>query len=184
VRGLWVGIDFVVAACRGVVRALIDLGDRGDEADEDAKSFARGAVVDNGSARRVLWEIVVRTEAAVGRLYPRRKLSYPHERIVLARRGSGTKARLVLASDGVSFKRPAIEGVDVRYGVEWEDGTIEPMPWTWADWSHRGEFLAATKDGRLVAMKVGAGELEQIVQHDLSAVRPRKTVSPDWAREW
>ena len=76
----------------------------------------------------------------------------------------------------------AADGLNVRYSLE-SDGGLELLDdLQWADWSHEGHLLVATRSGR-IQIRNGDG-LQILFDVDLSNLEPTPTPAPAWAQRW
>jgi hypothetical protein len=78
----------------------------------------------------------------------------------------------------------SVDGMKVRYTLESERGVEHLDELQWADWSHEGKLLTATRSGRLQVSSPGASGLEILFEEDLSVLEPSPTPPPDWAGRW
>lgn len=70
------------------------------------------------------------------------------------------------------------------YALDLPTGERIEMPGVaWADWDHSGRILAATTDGRLLALDP-MHRLAEVETHDLTDFAPDPSPAPDWARDW
>jgi hypothetical protein len=78
----------------------------------------------------------------------------------------------------------AVDGMKVCYSLESERGVETLDEVQWADWSHEGKLLAATRSGRLRVSSPGESGLEILFEEDLSVLEPSPIPAPDWAGRW
>ncbi|WP_327588103.1 hypothetical protein OHA25_14640 [Nonomuraea sp. NBC_00507] len=71
------------------------------------------------------------------------------EAVLIGRVQPGGDRALVLAHTGTDFQRHGIEGVQVDYLREEDDGSLTPLPEAaaWADWDSKGRLLMAARAG-------------------------------------
>lgn len=98
-------------------------------------------------------------------------------------RGSGT---LALVSPGCEFSRPGTEGVVVEYlfSPAGGGGPMRLPDVAWADWSHDGRLLLATRTGSLEIYEARTSTPRRIWCQDLDALTPSPSPAPDWASRW
>jgi len=83
----------------------------------------------------------------------------------------------------------AVDGMIVRYALEFRDDIQLLDDLQWADWDREGRLLAATRDGRLQIRRLRVRRLrgarsEILFEQDLSRLEPNPVPPPDWARRW
>lgn len=78
----------------------------------------------------------------------------------------------------------AVDGLRVRYWLEW-GGEIRRLDHLqWADWDREGHLLVATRRGRLQILKLDGDRSEVLFEEDLSLSEPKPTAAPAWAHRW
>lgn len=78
----------------------------------------------------------------------------------------------------------AVDGLLVRYSLEF-NGDLELLDdLQWADWSGEGHLLAATRAGQLQVRRVIGGRFDIVSEVDLSCLEPNACPAPPWARGW
>lgn len=78
----------------------------------------------------------------------------------------------------------AVDGLAVRYSLEF-NGDLELLDdLQWADWSREGHLLVATRSGRLQIRYVEDERSQILIDVDLSSLEPNPTSAPAWARAW
>ncbi|WP_433439873.1 hypothetical protein [Nonomuraea sp. CA-141351] len=119
-------------------------------------------------------------EGAAGRVPPELR-----EAVLVGRIRPGGDRALVLAHTGTDFQRHGIEGVQVNYLREEDDGRLTPLPEAaWADWDNEGRLLMATRDGAVKIIEQRSGTWAQTWSHDLRDLTPDPAPSPTWAQAW
>ncbi|GAA0371272.1 hypothetical protein GCM10009530_21810 [Microbispora corallina] len=107
------------------------------------------------------------------------------EAVLIARVRPGGDRALVLAHTGTDFRRHGIEGVQVSYLREEDDGDLTPLPEAaWADWDEEGRLLMATRDGMVKIMEQRSGVWTETWSQDLRELTPEPLPSPAWAQAW
>jgi hypothetical protein len=75
----------------------------------------------------------------------------------------------------------AVDGVRVRYSLEF-DGKIERLDDVqWGDWDQEGQLLIATRSGKLQIRKMIAHRSDIVFEEDLSIIEPNPRPAPAWA---
>src|SRR5437588_6294189 len=101
------------------------------------------------------------------------------------RPGGGAGVALGLIHQGVDFREPGIEGVQIEYFLQEGPGEITPLPEAaWADWDRQGRLLMATRDGELAVCECGRTGLKQTWSEDLRDRKPDPQPAPAWAGRW
>jgi hypothetical protein len=78
----------------------------------------------------------------------------------------------------------AVDGMRVRYSLEY-NGNLEALDdLQWADWDREGRLLVATRCGKLQARNLDAHSTEILFEEDLSLLEPKPTPAPAWAHLW
>jgi hypothetical protein len=78
----------------------------------------------------------------------------------------------------------SVDGLRVRYSLEF-NGKLELLDdLQWADWSREGHLLVARRTGQLQIRNLGDDSSEILSEVDLSNLEPTPTLAPDWARCW
>ncbi|GAA0999942.1 hypothetical protein GCM10009555_101830 [Acrocarpospora macrocephala] len=107
------------------------------------------------------------------------------EAVLIGRIQPGGDRALVLAHTGTDFQQHGIEGVQVSYLREEDDGTLTPLPEAaWADWDSEGRLLMATRDGEVKIIERQSGAWTQTWSQDLRDLIPDPAPSPAWAQTW
>ena len=77
-----------------------------------------------------------------------------------------------------------MDGLLVRYSLEF-NGDLELLDdLQWADWSGEGHLLAATRAGQLQVRRVIGGRFDIVSEVDLSCLEPNACPAPPWAQGW
>ncbi|GIH67158.1 hypothetical protein [Microbispora siamensis] len=107
------------------------------------------------------------------------------EAVLLQRVQPGGERALVLAHTGTDFQRYGIEGAQISYLREDDDGEITPLPEAaWADWDRKGRLLMATYEGAVKIIEWRSGIWAETWSHDLRHLMPAPAPSPSWAQAW
>ncbi len=107
------------------------------------------------------------------------------EAVLIGRVQPGGERALVLAHTGTDFQRHGIEGVQVSYLREEDDGSLTPLPEAaWADWDSKGRLLMATREGSVKIIERRSGTWAETWSHDLRDLTPAPTPPPSWAQAW
>lgn len=78
----------------------------------------------------------------------------------------------------------AVDGLNVRYSLEF-DGELELLDdLQWADWSPEGQLLVATRSGQLQVRNLDGARSDIIFEADLSKLEPTPISAPAWAQRW
>ncbi len=78
----------------------------------------------------------------------------------------------------------AVDGLLVRYSLEF-NGDIELLDdLQWADWSREGHLLVATRSGRLEMRSLKGDRPNILFEADLSNLEPNPAPAPPWAQHW
>jgi hypothetical protein len=92
---------------------------------------------------------------------------------------------LGLIHQGVDFRRPGIEGVQLEYFLQDMPGDVAPLPEAaWADWDHQGRLLMANRDGELAVCECRGTRLTRVWSQDLRDQTPNPQPAPEWAGRW
>jgi hypothetical protein len=94
-------------------------------------------------------------------------------------------AALILGHTGVDFTRPGIEGVQLHYLRQENDGRITPLPEAaWADWDRQGRLLMATREGAVCVCEARGNAWAETWSQDLRDLVPTSVEAPAWAQRW
>ncbi|MBE3012833.1 hypothetical protein IL992_27140 [Microbispora sp. NEAU-D428] len=105
--------------------------------------------------------------------------------VLIERIRPGDDRALVLAHTGTDFQRHGIEGVQVSYLREDDDGILTPLSEAvWADWDSKGRLLMATRGGVVMINDRRSGSWTQIWSQNLCDLTPAPAPSPHWAQAW
>jgi hypothetical protein len=101
------------------------------------------------------------------------------------RPASGRGVMLGLIHQGVDFRQPGMEGVQVEYFLQDTPGDVTPLSEAvWADWDHYGRLLMATREGALEVCQCQGTRLNRVWSEDLRDRRPDPQPAPSWAARW
>ena len=97
----------------------------------------------------------------------------------------GGEVMLGLIHQGVDFRKPGIEGVQLEYFLQDRPGDVVPLAEAaWADWDPQGRLLMATRDGELVVFECRGTQLSRVWSEDLRHQTPNPQPAPAWAGRW
>jgi hypothetical protein len=97
----------------------------------------------------------------------------------------GGGVTLGLIHQGVDFRQPGIEGVQLEYFLQDGPGDVAPLgEAAWADWDHQGRLLMATRDGQLAVCKCQGTRLSRVWSEELRDRTPNPEPAPVWASCW
>ena len=78
----------------------------------------------------------------------------------------------------------SVDGLAVRYSLEF-NGDLELLDdLQWADWSRAGQLLVATRSGLLQVRSLDSASPRILFEADLSNLEPNPTPAPVWAQAW
>lgn len=105
----------------------------------------------------------------------------------LVKRQPGGERLLCVESLGHAFgefQAQAVDGLNVRYSLEAGEDIAILDDLQWADWSHDGRLLVATRDGRLQVRAPERDNWRVSWEVDLAPLEPTPTPAPQWAQQW
>ena len=78
----------------------------------------------------------------------------------------------------------AVDGLSVRYSLEFRGNLTLLDDLQWADWSREGELLVATRSGQLQIRTFQGNRTLITFKEDLAALEPNPIPAPPWAQHW
>lgn len=78
----------------------------------------------------------------------------------------------------------AVDGLRVRYSLEFNGDLELPDDLQWADWSREGRLLVATRSGKIQVRSLEGARSMIEFEEDLSQLTPSPTPAPQWAQAW